>query len=468
MCSRSSIRLSETAVTLCDGLFSALYQYDGELIHLVAAAQFHSRSPRGGASRIPAAPQPGLRVRAGDPRPRGCPHPRCRGRAGVSASRADQRDRATKRPLRPNAAGRRCHRRHRRGPRRARTPCSDNQIELLKTFADQAVIAIENTRLFEAEQARTGRAEPRRSSSRRRLRGPGRHLKLAGRARAVFEAMLENAVRICGAKFGNLWLREGDSFRIAATHGAPPAYREYFQREPMVDPDPRSGLGQIVSDEAADPHRGRRGRAQPTRTRCRVATIELARRAAWSACRCSRTTRSSAPSPSTARKCGRSPTSRSICSANFAQPGCHRHREHAPAQRAAQAHCRSDRGAGAADCDSRRAQGHQPLGLRSAGGARYARSKSAARLCEADMANHQRRESGALSSTRRRYGLPRRQQRDHLMNAFRRNRTRIEPVGRACGGQCRAHPGCALPTPSTTATRPETPSAGIARFSACL
>ena len=47
-----------------------------------------------------------------------------------------------------------------------------------------------------------------------------------GELEPVFQAMLANAVRICGAKFGNLWLREGaDSFRIAATHGAPAAYR---------------------------------------------------------------------------------------------------------------------------------------------------------------------------------------------------------------------------------------------------
>src|SRR5580698_8913575 len=53
----------------------------------------------------------------------------------------------------------------------------------------------------------------------------------------VFQAILENATRICGAKFGNLWLREGGSFRIAATHGAPPAYRKYLQSEPVVVAD---------------------------------------------------------------------------------------------------------------------------------------------------------------------------------------------------------------------------------------
>jgi signal transduction histidine kinase len=48
--------------------------------------------------------------------------------------------------------------------------------------------------------------------------------------------MLENAVRICDAKFGNLFLREGELFRHVALHGAPPAYREAREREPLIRP----------------------------------------------------------------------------------------------------------------------------------------------------------------------------------------------------------------------------------------
>src|SRR5262249_59070207 len=47
-------------------------------------------------------------------------------------------------------------------------------------------------------------------------------------------------------KFGDLWSREGDSSAIAATHGAPAAYRDYFTHEPLVVPEPKSGLGQIL------------------------------------------------------------------------------------------------------------------------------------------------------------------------------------------------------------------------------
>ena len=47
-----------------------------------------------------------------------------------------------------------------------------------------------------------------------------------GELKPVFATMLENAVRICAAKFGTLYLKEGDGFRAAVTHNAPPAYQE--------------------------------------------------------------------------------------------------------------------------------------------------------------------------------------------------------------------------------------------------
>jgi len=57
-----------------------------------------------------------------------------------------------------------------------------------------------------------------------------------GDLHSVFQAILKNAVRICGAKFGNLWLWEGDSFRISATYGAPSAFADYLRRErPVLD-----------------------------------------------------------------------------------------------------------------------------------------------------------------------------------------------------------------------------------------
>src|SRR5262249_17615339 len=107
-------------------------------------------------------------------------------------------------------------------------PFTEKQVELLTTFADQAVIAIENTRLLnelrDSLQQQTATTEVLGiiSSS-------------PGELEPVFRAMLENATRICEAKCGNLFLREQDSFRAVARHGAPAAYAEFRQREPVID-----------------------------------------------------------------------------------------------------------------------------------------------------------------------------------------------------------------------------------------
>jgi signal transduction histidine kinase len=92
----------------------------------------------------------------------------------------------------------------------------------------------------------------------------------------VFDAMLQNAVRICEAKFGNMWVREGDKFRVVAIHGAPQEYRDAMLGDPLVLPDPQSTMGRLVStgqvvqidDVATAPTYG---------MRARIATIELAK-----------------------------------------------------------------------------------------------------------------------------------------------------------------------------------------------
>jgi GAF domain-containing protein len=96
---------------------------------------------------------------------------------------------------------------------------------LLQTFADQAVIAIENVRLFEAEQQRTREL----SESLEQQIATSEVLRAISSSRGelqpVFEAMLANAVRLCEASYGALWLREGAGWRNAAFYGElPEAY----------------------------------------------------------------------------------------------------------------------------------------------------------------------------------------------------------------------------------------------------
>jgi GAF domain-containing protein len=159
--------------------------------------------------------------------------------------------------------------------RLAAEPFDDKQIALIKTFADQAVIAIENARLFEAEQERSrelGESLEQQTATADVLRVISSS---PGALDPVFEAMLEKAVRICGAGFGNLWLREGANFRIAATHGAPREYRDYLSREPIARPGPTIVLGQTV--QTKQPYQVADVKASPTfGDKLRIATIELA------------------------------------------------------------------------------------------------------------------------------------------------------------------------------------------------
>jgi len=67
-----------------------------------------------------------------------------------------------------------------------------------------------------------------------------------GQLEPVFQTILANATRICGAKFGTLYLRDGDSFRAAAFHNAPPAFIE-ARKDRLIQPDPGSTLGQAAA-----------------------------------------------------------------------------------------------------------------------------------------------------------------------------------------------------------------------------
>jgi class 3 adenylate cyclase len=126
-------------------------------------------------------------------------------------------------------------------------PFTEKQIELVTAFADEAVIAIENTRLLnELRQRTTDLAESleQQTATSKVLAAISSS---PGDLKPVFEAILQNAVRLCGAKFGNLYLREGDGFRAAAMHNAPAAYAE--QRAGVVRPSPSSTIWQAAQSK---------------------------------------------------------------------------------------------------------------------------------------------------------------------------------------------------------------------------
>jgi two-component system NtrC family sensor kinase len=101
--------------------------------------------------------------------------------------------------------------------RSAVRPFTEKQIELIETFADQAVIAIENARLFEAEQERTREL----SESLEQQTATAEVLQVIsgspGDLHPVFATMLEKAVRICDAKFGNIYRWDNVTFDLVAT-----------------------------------------------------------------------------------------------------------------------------------------------------------------------------------------------------------------------------------------------------------
>jgi two-component system, NtrC family, sensor kinase len=125
-------------------------------------------------------------------------------------------------------------------------PFTEKQIELVTAFADQAVIAIENARLLSELRQRT--ADLTESLEQQTATSDVLQVisSSPGDLQPVFTSMLENAVRICNANFGNIHRWDGDALHLMATHSTPSAFAEYRGRSPW-HPKPRNAVGRTIA-----------------------------------------------------------------------------------------------------------------------------------------------------------------------------------------------------------------------------
>ena len=131
-------------------------------------------------------------------------------------------------------------------------PFTDRQIALVQNFANQAVIAIENARLLNELRQRTTDLTERTAELTEALEQQTATSDVLevissspGDLEPVFATMLENAARICDAKFGNVYLWDGDVLRLVAAHNTPPAFAESRKRTPFR-PNPSHPFSRLV------------------------------------------------------------------------------------------------------------------------------------------------------------------------------------------------------------------------------
>jgi GAF domain-containing protein len=129
---------------------------------------------------------------------------------------------------------------------------TERQVALLQTFADQAVIAIENARLFEAEQTRSRELQTRSAELAESLEyqtAISEVLNVISRSpnelQPVLDTIVQTARRLCGAERAIVTMLRDGKYHVLAHDGAPPELVEYFSRSPFL-PDRGSAIGRAA------------------------------------------------------------------------------------------------------------------------------------------------------------------------------------------------------------------------------
>jgi len=137
--------------------------------------------------------------------------------------------------------------------RAAVRPFTEKQIKLVETFADQAVIAIENARLLNELRQRTTDLTKRSADLMEALEQQTATSEVlqvisgsAGDVEPAFATMLEKAVRICDATFGNIYRWDGEALHLVATRNTPPAFGEARSRL-TLRPGSTSLIGRMLA-----------------------------------------------------------------------------------------------------------------------------------------------------------------------------------------------------------------------------
>jgi two-component system, NtrC family, sensor kinase len=246
----------ESAVSLCEAKFGVLYRYDGNLFHpevLIGAPQalieFHRK--RGAFQTVPGTPlhklwQTREVVHTADDA----------GGPSASARLAGARSHLAVPMIKDDALV---------GSiviyRQEVRPFANRQIELVQNFAKQAVIAIENARLLNELRQRTDEL----TEALEQQTATSEVLQVIssspGELQPVFQAMLENATRICDAKFGTMFRFDGEAFHPMAMVNTPPALTSFLRQRGRFVPETGNGLHRVWTskkvlhtlDDAASP-----------------------------------------------------------------------------------------------------------------------------------------------------------------------------------------------------------------------